>query len=103
MFHASDGLRHLFSYEGGNEPVTYILDDDAYKRCLFEKLHEEVKEFHEDESIEELCDVLEVIDALKKTLGYTDDAINDIKSKKAEKNGAFHQKIFLEKVIFHNH
>lgn len=85
--------------EEGNEPIAYVLDDKKYKRYLFEKLHEEVREFSDDECIEELCDVLEVIDALKMTLGFSDEAIEDIKNKKAKKNGSFKKKLFLEKVI----
>ncbi len=83
----------------GNESVIRIMEKAEYKQSLFKKLHEEISEFTEDESIEELCDVLEVIDALKAVLGYSDEAIGEIKSKKQTKNGAFNDRIFLEKVI----
>ena len=85
--------------ESGNQPITRILGDDEYKQCLFKKLNEEVKEFIEDESVEELCDVLEVIDALKEVLGFPSDLIQDVRNKKLQKNGAFQKKIFLEKVL----
>lgn len=83
----------------GNEPVTRIMEKDEYKQSLFKKLFEEINEFTEDESIEELCDVLEVIDALKKVLCYSDEEISKIKDKKQSTNGAFNDMIFLEKVI----
>lgn len=83
----------------GNEPVIRIMEKAEYKQSLFKKLHEEINEFTEDESIEELCDVLEVIDALKTVLGYSDESISEIKSKKQAANGAFNDRIFLEKVI----
>ena len=83
----------------GNEPVIRIMEKAEYKQSLFKKLHEEINEFTEDESIEELCDVLEVIDALKAVLGYSDESISEIKAKKQAANGAFNDRIFLEKVI----
>lgn len=93
-----DNIPEIIKKEG-NEPIVCALDDKEYKYYLFKKLHEEVREFSDDESIEELCDVLEVIDALKKTLGFSDKAIEDIKNKKAKKNGSFERKLYLEKVI----
>lgn len=83
----------------GNEPVIRIMERDEYKKSLFKKLSEEINEFTEDESIEELCDVLEIIDALKKVLCYSDEEISKMKDKKQSTNGAFNDRIFLEKVI----
>lgn len=86
----------------GNEPVIRIMEKEEYKHSLFEKLVEEINEFRDDESIEELCDVLEVIEALKEVLGYSNEVISVIKNKKQVSNGAFKDRIFLEKVIVNN-
>ncbi len=43
--------------------------------------------------------MLEVIDALKAVLGYSDESISEITTKKQAANGAFNDRIFLEKVI----
>lgn len=83
----------------GNTPVMRVLTEEEYRRCLFDKLNEEIMEFRADESLEELCDVLEVVDALKMTLGYSDEMIVAIKNKKAAQNGVFKKRLYLEKVI----
>ncbi|WP_440895489.1 nucleoside triphosphate pyrophosphohydrolase [Amphibacillus sp. Q70] len=66
----------------GHKPLLHILDQNEYKKSLIEKLKEEVEEFTLDESVEELCDILEVIDALKKTLSFSDELIQKTKQKK---------------------
>lgn len=93
-----DNIPEIIESEG-NTPIMRVLDMEDYKICLFEKLKEEVFEFQADESIEELSDVLEVIDALKAVLKYSDDLIEEVKAQKAKKNGKFQKRLFLEKVI----
>ncbi len=83
----------------GEAPVTRILSDGEYLACLNRKLREETEEYLNDNNIEELCDVLEVISALYAALGYSAQDTEQIRATKAEKNGAFSNRIFLEKVI----
>lgn len=81
----------------GKKAVTRILNDEEYKIYLEKKLDEEVAEFHESKSIEELADILEVIYALADN--YM--AINELLAKWEEKavtRGGFTQKIFLVEV-----
>ena len=51
--------------------ATEILSDEAYLRLLDAKLDEELAEYHSDQNIEELADLLEVIYAAAMARGYT--------------------------------
>ena len=85
--------------EQGDVPVTRILGDDEYRQALTQKLQEEVAEFVADNSIGELCDILEVVEALTSALGVSQEALQKAKAEKAVRNGAFRDRVFLEKVI----
>ena len=52
-------------------PEYIILDDKSYERMLEEKLDEEVREYHQDKTIEELADILEVVIALCESRGFS--------------------------------
>jgi len=75
-----------------------VLSDDEYRNALNQKLHEEVNEYLSDNCIKEFCDILEVLDAIKKTMEFSNDEIERVKNDKALKNGKFDKKLFLEEV-----
>lgn len=81
----------------GKKAVTRILDDEEYKIYLEKKLDEEVAEFHESRSIEELADILEVIYALSEVYWSTDDLLDSWDNKTRERGG-FRKKILLEEI-----
>ncbi|MCL2840450.1 MAG: nucleoside triphosphate pyrophosphohydrolase [Defluviitaleaceae bacterium] len=83
----------------GKIPVTKVLSDDEYKHFLGKKLLEEVHEYLEDNCIEEFCDILEVMDAIKKNMNFTNAEIKSAQSAKTLKNGRFEKKLFLEEVV----
>ena len=80
----------------GGTPVTHIADDTEYWQKLREKLQEEVDEFLEAESIEEMADVLEVIDAIINFKKLDKDELQKVKNKKADERGKFNRKVILE-------
>lgn len=80
-------------------PVTRILDDEEFIKELNKKLQEEVNEYLEGENIEEMVDILEVIRAILEYKMVSYEEIEDKRKKKAQKRGAFKDKIYLEKVI----
>lgn len=80
----------------GEKAVTHIADDAEYWQKLQEKLQEEVGEFLNDESIGEVADILEVIDAICEYKRYNKDELVRIKEKKAEERGMFEKRIILE-------
>lgn len=82
----------------GRRPVTRVLDDKEYIEQLLEKLCEEINEFDEDRNAEELADVVEVLMALAKALGISQQELQKVRAKKALDRGTFSKRLFLEKV-----
>lgn len=80
----------------GEVPIIHIADDIEYWQKLKEKLQEEVSEFLLDESIEEVADILEVIDAIVDFKKFDKNNLQEAKKDKAEKRGNFKDKIILE-------
>jgi len=80
----------------GGVPITHVADDIEYWQKLKEKLQEEVKEFLEAESKEEMADILEVIDAIFDFKNFNKEEVSKIQGKKAEERGKFKDKIILE-------
>ena len=82
----------------GKECKTRILSDEDYLKMVDAKLDEELAEYHKDQNIEELADLLEVIYAATEARGHSIDELEMVRKEKAEKRGAFKKKIFLESV-----
>ena len=80
----------------GGTPITHIADDKEYWQKLKEKLQEEVSEFQEAESIEEMADVLEVIDAILDFKKFDKEELQKVKNKKSDQKGKFKDKIILD-------
>ena len=74
---------------------------DIEKRILegFVKLDEELVEYHKDQNIEELADLIEVIHAAAKARGYTLDELERVRTEKAVKRGGFEKKLLLKSVF----
>ena len=71
-----------------------IAGTDEYKSELIKKLGEEIGEFLEAKNSEELADIMEVIDALKKLPEFTD--VEIVKNKKLEDRGGFEKRIICK-------
>jgi len=67
---------------------------EEFKKRLFDKLLEEVEEFLEAKNTEELADILEVIDELKKLSEFAN--VEEVKAKKLAEKGGFEKKIILK-------
>lgn len=79
----------------GKTCKTTVLDDAEYLRMLDAKLDEELAEYHKDQNIEELADLLEVIYAAAIARGYTVEELERVREQKAENRGAFKERLFL--------
>ena len=78
------------------ECVIEILDTDRYIEMLDKKLDEELAEYQESKSLEELADLLEVMGAVVKARGYTWEQLTSVRKKKHAERGGFDKKIFLK-------
>lgn len=78
--------------------TTEILLDDRYLQMLDAKLDEELAEYQESKSLEELADLLEVMQTVVKARGWTWEQLEQVRTEKAAKRGGFEKKIFLKEV-----
>ena len=83
----------------GRKCVCATLSDEAYLAMLDAKLNEELAEYQESKSMEELADLLEVIRAVAAARGSSIDEVEAIRRDKAAKRGGFEKKILLTEVI----
>ena len=74
------------------------LSDEAYLRLLDRKLDEELAEYQESKSLEELADLLEVIRAVVKARGWTMEELERVRMEKAAERGGFEKKVLLKEV-----
>ena len=93
-----DKIPENIDSEPGRKSKYRILDDKEYLTELNKKVIEEANEFIEENSIEELGDLMEVINAIMKLKGYKMEEVYKIMKVKEEKKGAFYNKIYLEYV-----
>ena len=82
----------------GKECVTAVLSDEDYLRMLDKKLDEELAEYHADQNLEELADLLEVILACASARGHSAEELDKVRAEKAARRGAFEKRILLREV-----
>lgn len=75
-----------------------ILSGEEYLHMLDTKLDEELAEYHKDQTLEELADLLEVIKACAVARGYSPEELEQLRAEKAAQNGAFERRILLKAV-----
>ena len=83
----------------GRTCVTEILSDEDYLRMLDAKLDEELAEYHADQNIEELADIMEVIRACAVARGYTLEQLEQVRAEKVAERGGFTKKLLRKKVF----
>ena len=62
------------------------------------KLDEELAEYHKDQNIEELADLVEVIHAATLARGYSLEELERVRAEKIAKRGGFEKRILLKEV-----
>ena len=82
----------------GKTCSTTILSDTDFLIMVDAKLDEELAEYHKDQNIEELADLLEVIRAVAVARGYTLEDLERVRAEKAAKRGGFEKRILLKEV-----
>ena len=84
--------------ESGKKCSIEILNDEEYIKSIDAKLDEELAEYHKDQNIEELADLLEVIYAAARARGYSIEELERIRASKAQERGGFDKRILLKEV-----
>ena len=82
----------------GKTCETEILSDEEYLQMLDTKLDEELAEYHQEQYIEELADLLEVLYATAKARGYSIEELEQVRVEKQKARGGFEGKILLKSV-----
>ena len=82
----------------GKRCVCETLPQDQYIAMLDAKLNEELAEYQQSKSLEELADLLEVMGAVVRARGYTWGQLTDIRKKKKEDRGGFDKRILLKEI-----
>lgn len=82
----------------GEVPIVRILDNEEYLTELNKKLLEEVNEYLESGSIEELADIEEVIIGILDSKNKSREDLETVRQDKVKKRGAFKSRIYLEGV-----
>lgn len=93
-----DKIPEIIEYNGKTCSIE-VLSDDEYLKTLDTKLDEELAEYHKEQNIEELADLIEVIYAAAKARGFTIEELENVRAKKAAERGGFEKKIMLKEVI----
>ena len=76
----------------------YVLNEEEYKKELDKKLLEEANEFIADHNTEEMADLIEVIEAIKKSYNFESEEIEKVRLEKKAKKGGFEEKLYLIEV-----
>lgn len=82
----------------GKRCVWSTLSEEAYLEYLDEKLNEELAEYQQSKSMEELADLIEVVRAVVVARGYSIEKVEALRRDKAEKRGRFEKRILLTEV-----
>jgi predicted house-cleaning noncanonical NTP pyrophosphatase (MazG superfamily) len=89
--------------ESGNTPIyRKLTDDKEYLLYLQKKLLEEVNEYTEKPSLEELVDILTVINEILEFDKVTKDEFSKAFHDKLNAHGGFSERIVLERVIYND-
>lgn len=82
----------------GNTCETEILSEEEYLKMIDKKLDAELAEYHQEQNIEELADILEVLYATAKARGYSIEELEHVRVDKQKARGGFDKKILLKSV-----
>ena len=85
-------------HKAGKEPVTDILPSESMATALDRKLQEEVQEYLESGSVEEMADVLEVLHGIAFHKGIPWDEVEAVRVHKLNERGGFEKGIRLLEV-----
>lgn len=83
--------------KNGRIPVTHTAEIEEFENALLKKLREEVDEYIENPSEEEIVDVLEVLYSIYQVKGYDSEELEKKRKEKLKVRGGFIKRIILDK------
>ena len=92
-----DKIPEIIQKSGKNCSIS-LLSTEKYIEMLDAKLNEELHEYQDSKSMEELADLLEVIRAVATARGSSIEEIEKIRVEKAAQRGGFEKRILLLEV-----
>jgi predicted house-cleaning noncanonical NTP pyrophosphatase (MazG superfamily) len=90
-----DNVPKIMREAGATPHCRYARSDEMFK-LLLNKAHEELDELQDEPTLEELADVAEVVTSLCNFLGFTVDALETERKRKAGVRGGFSAGIVLD-------
>ena len=81
--------------ESGSKCNVRTLSDKEFLEKMEKKLDEEVAEYHQSKSVEEIADIMEVLERIAELRGTSVEELMRVKEEKAQKRGKFEKNLFL--------
>ena len=91
-----DRIPEIIEASGSKCEIETVSDEVALE-YLYKKLGEEVSELLKDRNLDEIADVMEVLFAIGKKYGYSDDEVLGRRSEKRDTRGGFENNLILKK------
>lgn len=94
-----DRIPEIIRAAGKTSVTRTVTDAEELKRRLIDKLAEEMQEYKESGSVEEIADILEVLQGLVEQVhGMKWEDVRELQGRKWEERGGFRKGIVLERV-----
>ena len=81
----------------GSKCEIEVVSDEVALEYLYKKLGEEVEELLSDKNLDEIADVMEVLFAIGKKFGYSENEVLGRRSEKKDSRGGFEDNLILKK------
>ena len=81
----------------GSKCEVEVVSDKVALEYLYKKLSEEVEELLIDKNLDEIADVMEVIFAIGKKFGYSENDVLGRRNEKRDSRGGFDDNLILKK------
>ena len=89
-----DKIPEIIKNSGNNCNVKKLTDDEFLIE-IEAKLREELEEYFQSKSVEELADIIEVVNRISVLRGVSEEELEKIREKKSTERGKFDENLFL--------
>ena len=89
-----DKIPEIIKNSGNNCNVKKLTDDEFLIE-IEAKLREELEEYFQNKSVEELADIVEVVNRISVLRGVSEEELEKIRERKSTERGKFDENLFL--------